>query len=294
MESERKMKLTNLAKSVLAVSALTVASFGANAGAIATADLDVFDFGLFNVVDNTPYLGATVLSSDFLGTTTASDENSTIFSATDNDTGLLGYDNFSIAASSANSSSHVTFAAAHDLVGALGTTYATSTVDGNTTAQATSNLENTAVFTVDDGDANTTGASMDFGFSFSWAYDLVAEIYGQGGTAQSSVNVSMNLKDSSGNLIDLFRTALMAADPFIGFFSETSVGIEADTLERFGNKSDSGMQVRYLSLVEGEEYTLFVQQNSEVDVTSVAEPTSVAILGLGLLGLAGVSRRRKS
>jgi hypothetical protein len=294
MESERKMKLTKLAKNLLAVSALTVASFGANAGAIATADLDVFDFGLFNVADNTPFLGATVISSNFLGTTTASDANSTIFSAADNDTGLLGYDNFTISASSANSSSYVTFAEAHDAVGALGTTYATSTVNGNTTAQATSNLENTAVFTVDDGDAGTTGASMDFGFSFSWAYDLVAEIFGQGGTAQSSVNVSMNLKDSAGQLVTLFFTEDMAADPLFGGFSATSVGKEADTLDRFGNASDSGMEVRYLSLVEGEQYTLFVQQNSEVDVTSVAEPTSVAILGLGLLGLAGVSRRRKS
>jgi hypothetical protein len=289
MESERKMKLTKLAKNLLAVSALTVASFGANAGAIATAELDVFDFGLFNLGSLTPFLGATVGSSDFHGTTTSADGETTTFnSATHNDLGGLGYDNFNIVSTSTNSNSYVSFSAAHDAVGATGVTFAHSDVTGNDSAQATSNLENTATFTIDDGDAGTTGASMNLGFSFSWAYDLVAEIYGQGGTAQSSVNVSMNLKDSSGKLVDLWITDAM------NLFSTTSVGKEADTLDRFGNASESGMEVRYLSLVEGEEYTLFVQQNSEVDVTSVAEPTSVAILGLGLLGLAGVSRRRKS
>ena len=46
MESERKMKLTNLTKSVLAASALTVASFGANAGVVATAFLDMKELGI--------------------------------------------------------------------------------------------------------------------------------------------------------------------------------------------------------------------------------------------------------
>ncbi len=286
------MKFNNLTKSVLAASALTVASFGANAGAIATATLDVFDFGLFSLDSEGPFSGVTIIDSDFNGTTTASDGNTTIFNAaSDNDLGNLGYDNFNISASSAFSQSHVIFEEGHlegqVFVGSAGTTYANSEVTGTNSATSTSNLENTATFSINNGSGDD-GEELNLGFSFSYFYELIAEVYGQGGTAQASANVDMSLKDEDGNIIDLWVT------PAMNVFSTDNASLSVTTEDKFGNIDDSGMVTRFLTLVEDVEYTLFIQQNSEVDVTSVPEPTSVAILGLGLLGLAGAARRRKS
>jgi hypothetical protein len=281
------MKLKNIAKSVIAASALTVASFGANAGAIATASLAVANFGLFNVSDNTPFAGADVDSSEFTGSTTSADGNERIYMDSDNDIDGLGYDNFQILSTSPLSVSYVGFQGANNGAGAAGVTYSSSIADGNVSATATSNLENTATFTVDDGD-NAGSESLDLGFSFNYIYDLVAEVFGTGGTAEAKVNVTMSVKDSSGDSVALWVT------PGQNIFNTNNINFSESTNDTLGNDSGEGQVVRFLSLMEGEEYTLFIDQNSEVDITSVPEPTSVAILGLGLLGLAGAARRRKA
>jgi len=274
------MKLTKLTKGLFAAAALTAAGF-ANAGAVASADLTINNFAIldsdFNVFED-----IILVDNDYFGsaanTVGAEQTIESLFSdpsETEFDQDGLGYPNFDLSATGANGSASVMFdGIATQQGGASGTTSATASVSGTGTSAAGANLENSATFIVDNGD--NVVDSFDVALSFEYIVNLVADstvAFEQGyGEAFASFNVTLFGTDGA------------------SLFSMTS----DFTNEGLANVSETDNVIEFITLSENQTYFLNVTQVSDVDVQSVSEPASLALFGLGLLGLAGAARRRKA
>jgi hypothetical protein len=284
MESERKMKLTKLAKNLLAVSALTVASFGANAGAIATAELTIDNLLFtFESLDN---LGSPV--SGFSGSeATASVDNNG-----DQDAWSSGGLPLNLTYS-VGSGIDTSGTGAYGLVdlsgnvllgGSTGITDSSASAYGENSALGTANVQNIVSATF----SGVSASDVLLTVSFDWLIDLYSEITTPfaGQTATSSYGFELEIEGSddfwSIDLRDLVNQ---------GSNKRTQQTMGTNTL----NSTDGYTNVNNkFSLDNNQRYTFTITQFTRSDVVSVAEPTSIAILGLSLLGLAGVSRRRKS
>jgi hypothetical protein len=285
MGSERKMKLTNLAKSVLAASALSIASFGASAGAIATADLTIdnllFQFDTLGAAPGSP-------TSGFSGSEATASVNN-VGGQDAWSTGGLPL-NLTYSVGSGIDTSGTGAYGVVDLSGDLTTTGSTGITNSSASAYGvksalgTATVQNivSATFTgVFDTDVMLT-------VSFDWLIDLYSDITTQfaGQTATSSYDFELEIEGSD-DFWDIDLRDLVAQ----GSNKRTQQSMGTNTLNSSGSYTNENAK---FSLDSGERYTFTITQATRSDVVSVAEPTSVAILGLSLLGLAGVSRRRKS
>lgn len=283
MESERKMKFKNIAKSVVAASLLSVASLSANAGAIATADLSItnllFEFETLGAAPGTP-------TSTFSG----SEATASINNIGSQDSWSSGNPPLTFTWSE-GSGQDKTGTGAYGFIdikgdiqngGSTGITNSSASAYGVNSALGTSNVQNIV-------SATLTGISADIlmTVSFGWAVNLYSEITDAlpGQTATSSYDFTIEIEGNNG---DFWKIDLQ---DLIG-------GSAKRTQQTAGSKSlvDNGNFIsdpKY-TLQSGARYTFTIAQNTRADVVSVPEPASVAILGLGLLGLAGAARRRKS
>ncbi len=275
------MKLNKLTKGLFAAAALTAAGF-ANAGAVASADLTINNFAIIDT-DGNVFEDIILTSNDYFGSAagTVGDEQTieSLFnnpSETEFDEDGLGYPNFDLAATGANGSASVMFdGIATQEGGASGVTSATASIVGTGTSAAGANLENSANFFVNNFDANDDD-TFDVALSFSYIVDLVADstVAWEQGAAEAFASFTVTLFGTQGTSL----------------FSMTS----DFTNEGLANVSESDDVLAFVTLKEGENYFLNVTQVSDVDVQSVSEPASLALFGLGLLGLAGAARRRKA
>jgi len=287
------MKLTNLAKSVLAASALTVASFGANAGAIATSSLKITNLH-FNFTE----IGAQPLGSavTFSGSqATASINNIGSNDAWANGDTISPKDTpleLSWSEGSAWDSTGTGAAAKVYLEGSLldgnsnGLTSSAASAYGINSALGTSKIENTfnTTFT-----ALSNADTVFLDISFGWAVSLYSEITDSvlGQTASSEYEYYIEFEgQETGDYekIDL-RTIIGGAA------KKTQKELGFNSLTHSGKTTDEQFKFK---LNANEQYDIAIVQRSESNVVSVTEPTSVAILGLSLLGFAGAARRRKS
>jgi hypothetical protein len=289
MESERKMKLTKLAKNLLAVSALTVASFGANAGAIATADLTIdnllFEFETLGAAPGSP-------ASGFSGSEATASVNNIGDQDAWSSGGLPLNLTYSVGSGidTSGTGAYGIVNLSGDLMngGSTGITDSSASAYGQDSALGTANVQNivSASFT---GFMNT---DVLLTVSFDWLVELYSEITTPiaGQTATSSYGFELEIEGSddfwSVDLRDLVDE---------GSNKRTQQAMGTNTLSDAGSYTSANNDVNDQFLLDNNErYTFTITQFTRSDVVSVAEPTSVAILGLSLLGLAGVSRRRKS
>ncbi len=274
-------KLTKLTKSVIAATALTVASFGANAGAIATADLTISDL-LFSFET----LGALPGSPTF--TFGGSEATASVNNVGSQDawTGggsplLLSY--------SVGGGADTSMTGAYGVVdlqgdiqtvGATGITDSSASSYGYNSALGSANIRNLVQATL----TGIADADLSLSLSFNWAVDLLAEITDgkNGQNATASYFFQVEIESNS----DYYKVNLQ--DIIGGSNKKNQQVLGTNTFTDSGGFSDS------FALTSGERYTFTITQSTRSDVTSVTEPTTVAILGLGLLGFAGAARRRKS
>ena len=277
----------------MAASALTVASFGANAGAIATAELNIS-----NLFFNFTSIGAVPVGSaiTFSGSeaTASVNNNGSQDSWIAGDTTNPDVDPLSLSWSEGSgfTSTGTGAAGTVDLSGSLlngtstGTTKSAASAYGYNSALGTAKVENTfnSTFT-----ALPNASTVFVEISFDWAVSLWSEITdnknGQTASSEYEFNIQIEGMDSG----DFFEIDLK--DLITGSNKKTKKSLGVNSLTNSGSTVPN--QFKY-ELNAGEQYDVAIIHKTAANVVSVTEPTSVAILGLGLLGLAGASRRRKS
>ena len=283
------MKLTSLAKSVLAASALTVASFGANASVIAEASIDVI--GLKIVTDNPFALTDTSIS--FTGTSVQTILNGNIdgsayLEIVDDPFAPLSIDLDSLQTNGTSLSLANADIAGNFLtpVGATGNTTANTEAYGTNTADSGAQIYNDLKATFNFSTQADTSANI----SFDWVIDTYVHVFDQGGEGQADWKLNITLSEvgctgfGCSNLFD-FNLGNTLSSSSSGIVNTVGGIWDADT---FGSVSEN------VVLKEGSRYQLIIDQAVNASAISVPEHTSVAILGLGLLGFAGAARRRKS
>ena len=319
------MKFNNIAKSVIAASALTVASFGANATVISSAILDVTGFGLAinGATSNTPPVSTWTLKNDatFNGVTENQTNVSSLLEVVPGDPtqGKYGDPALVCAGTSGcpigentytqnllNLGDNLDFSSADSYVftnPAVSGTDASTRADtsihsvANGTLQtAGSEIQNSINTTINFSIDGAVGSTIDLFYSYT--AQLVTEISNDwlNPTHQTQADADyglsftltrddMNLGQDFGG-IGLTNFGNLATFGASGSSNATN---EAGTRQSFGDQK----VVSLTNLTSGD-YKLVINHRTSASSRHVPEPTSIAILGLGLLGLVGAARRRKS
>jgi len=172
--------------------------------------------------------------------------------------------------------------------GAGGITDSAVEVYGNSSGDANSqiinNLETTFGFAVQ--------SDVWVDLSFDWMLDVLVSVFDDGGTGVATWDLAITLEEEcftfgcAPSLIDFDLSSL------------ASVGTDqTGTLNDVGDLFDETLSASFSSgrvLLEEGRYTLNINQLTTSAATSidVSAPTSLALLGLGLMGVAGISRKK--
>lgn len=298
------MKLSNIIKSAMTASVLTVATFSANANLIGSSVLDIENF---SIVANEGTLN--LISSQWTATNSANYLGN-IASVTDTNNTLgsvlmdLAYQCSGLDCAPSpiteNDYSHNLLSIGDDLDfvhSDSNVSFDFPTLSTNAQSRADISLSSTNSDTLSRADTtitNTVNGNLVFqaisGTSVDISYDFVSEFVAMVSPDWStnlhnafvetsySLSVSVtNLSTGVSSVISDLSTALtLSTDGTFNFDFENS-----------GNKSSN------VELDAGI-YQIGISHSTYVSAKHVSEPTTLAIFGLGLLGLAGASRRRKS
>jgi len=311
------MNLTNLTKGLLAASALTVASFSANAGVIASSYLAVNNFSLNGVSSaDLTFLapgtreGNTSAQINIGGNNLTAGDADAGSALSDVDALLACKGNCAPLGLAENSGSlHWASALAND----YNYSYSDQNVSGNALNGTSSGftLAESSLSSVPQGNASSNGN----------IYNEFEAVFRFGGSSNANVNFTLDYILNMASVITpdiAFNDVLTATTTAFANFTVTLTNIGTNVKQQwnivdetvsgrdgalfntifpganddFFNENVTGYNSGDFLLEANNAYTLNISQTTSTNISLVPEPTSIALFGLGLLGLAGVARRR--
>jgi hypothetical protein len=316
------MKLTNLTKGLMAASFLAVASFSANASVIASSYLEVNNFSLNGVSgsDLTFLADGTRegnTSSQINYGTNMTDGDSDASTALGDVDALLACSGQCAPLGLVENSGGLYWNDA--LTNGYNYSYADQVVSGNALDGSSSGftLAEASLDGVPSGNASSNGniynefealfrfnGASDANVNFSLDYVLAMaskitptvafdDLIKATTTAFANFTVTLSQFNISGNLAELQQWEIVDST-ISGRDGAFLNNFFPGTNERVKNETVVGYNSGDFLLEAGTSYSLNISQTTSTNVSLVPEPTSIAIFGLGLLGLAGAARRRQS
>jgi hypothetical protein len=315
------MKLSNLTKSVLAASALTFAAFSANAGVISSSYLEVNNFSLNGVSSAdlqflAPGTREGNTSSQINYGSNMTDGDAAAAAALGDVDALLACSGQCAPLGLVENSGSLHWNDA--LTNGYNYSYADQVVSGNALDGSSSGftLAESSLDGVPSGNASSNGniynefeAVFRFGgtqdanvnFTLDYVLDMASvispavafnDLITATTTAFANFTVTLSQVTGSGNVEqqkwEIVDETVSGRDG--AFFNTIFPGAN----DNYENRNIAGYNSGDFLLKAGSAYSLNISQTTSTNISLVPEPTSIAIFGLGLLGLAGAARRRQS
>ncbi|MCQ8105133.1 PEP-CTERM sorting domain-containing protein [Methylomonas sp. SURF-2] len=167
--------------------------------------------------------------------------------------------------------------------------YVSLTGTGDGSAQSNNSLQALFSFSLNEGGA------LDFTFDVNPFVETYLETGGNG-SADASFSVVFSLLDLAGNSLLDASSAPFFINPITGEFvfgSTRSSGAPGTGISnQFGAGGPITLSFSTLNLTAGTQYQLSARMNATADAVFIPEPETLALLGIGLLGIAFNIRKK--
>jgi len=183
---------------------------------------------------------------------------------------------------------------------AIGDVYNQVSLTGNSVGSSAANIVNSAEMSF------ISTADVNIALTFNLDYFFKTWMADNGGTSDASGNFTITLTDRTldetvmtYNFSQVFGASTVGgADLSNGTVVKNLDAIMAQEVQNTDIlnivPSFSVTDSLYTTLVAGNKYDFSIDHRTSADATYVPAPTSIALMGLGLLGLGAVSKKRKA
>lgn len=128
--------------------------------------------------------------------------------------------------------------------------------------------------------------------SFDWLFDVLVDVTWSGGSGNADWAFEVTLGEKCSGIPCNAPAPIYSFDLNDDVLGASATGQVNQVGNPFAGNVNGSQDSGLLELMGGKQYELIIVQNANTSAASVSEPMSLAMFGLGLLGLAGAARRK--